>query len=203
MVEPGERSKMHASVSDHQAILAELRRGTCWNGEDTASAATVNLVVYVDDAVYKPWVLERAVRIGEKYPSRLIVLDAADASGEAEVVCASRESSGTTIVSQRVELAIAGLEPRGVRVLVDELSVPQIPTVLWWSASRLIDHPVFNELMSHVAKVVVDSSGPTSGDGIMHQLGAIHAKYPEVVLDDLAWGRLTPWQEIVAQLFDD
>ncbi len=187
-----------------RAILEELERSRCAPGTDSsapAAVATLNFIVYIDDPNYEDWVLERAVKVVEKYPARLLVLDAVDTSNVANIKCLAGE--GSTVSTQCVDLAIGGLDPKAIRSLVEELMVPQLPTLMWWSSKELGAHPVLAELVVLASKVVLDSSGDTIDETTLAQLNAFHASNPALVLDDLAWMRLAPWQEMIAQFFDD
>ena len=53
------------------------------------------------------------------------------------------------------------------------------------------------------SSVVVDSSGTTSDDATIRDLTQFMATYNRVSLRDLAWMRIAPWQDVVAQFFDD
>jgi glucose-6-phosphate dehydrogenase assembly protein OpcA len=183
-------------------ILAELERTRCFSpAEAVASAATMNFVVWVDDPGYEQWVLERAGKVSEKYPCRLVVLHATDASGTSSTRCVARE--GTNVFTERVDLAVGGVEPGPIRMLVEELMLPMVPTVLWWSGRQLVAHRVLNELLPVATKIVVDSSGPTSDATTLRQLPSVHATFSDLALQDLAWMRLAPWREMIAQFFDD
>jgi glucose-6-phosphate dehydrogenase assembly protein OpcA len=184
-------------------ILEELERSRCTVGTENAApaVATLNFIVYVDDPAYEDWVLERAIKVVEKYPARLLILDANDSSNEANIKCLA--GAGSTVATECVDLAIGGLEPQVIRSLVEELMIPQLPTMLWWSAKELGEHPVLRELVALASKIVIDSSGDTTGDTTLAQLSAFHAANPNLVLEDLAWMRLAPWQEMIAQFFDD
>jgi glucose-6-phosphate dehydrogenase assembly protein OpcA len=183
-------------------ILAELERTRCASpAEAVANAATMNFVVWVDDPSYEPWVLERAGKVSEKYPCRLLVLHATDASGKTSAHCVARE--GSNVFTERLDLAVGSMEPGSIRTLVEELTIPMVPTVLWWAGRQLVDHRVLNELLPLATKIVVDSSGATSDGTTLRQLPAVHNTYSDLALQDLAWMRLAPWREMIAQFFDD
>jgi hypothetical protein len=48
-----------------------------------------------------------------------------------------------------------------------------------------------------------DSSGGSRDEEAMRRLVAFHAAHPEVELRDMAWMRLRPWQDMIANFFDD
>lgn len=190
-------------VTDVDAINAELyrvRRETPGCSEPSASAATVNLVVFVDDAAFRPWVRERAALVGAKHPSRVLILDATRADGCAEVEALSADGP---CPSQRVDLAIGGLEPAHVRSLVHSLTVAGVPTVFWWTSSRVLASPALSAIAELASTVVVDSSGSVAGATTIGELAAFLERESGLVVRDLAYMRLLPWQDMIAQFFDD
>jgi len=203
------RETRAASATDIAGILAELRRSQDATARETrlgaaaGSVATLNFVVYIDEAHHRPWVMERAAMIAEKHPSRLVVLDASDASGEATVATDSRENAGTTIASERVRLAVGDMDPELIRGLAHDLTVPDVPNVLWWTSSTLLGNRVFPRLSELAGSVVVDSSGSVAGTETIGELGSFASRFPHVSLRDLAFMRLAPWQDMIAQFFDD
>jgi glucose-6-phosphate dehydrogenase assembly protein OpcA len=164
------------------------------------SVAMFNLVVYIDDPKHRAWVYERAQRIAGKRPSRLIILDACEKLGSAaDEPCAIQEANASSTMT--VSLAIGKLDAAVVVELIRDLSSSGAPTILWWSAGQLIENTLFTRLIEHVDRVVVDASG-TSGDAaLLYRL--LCFVQPLRPLQDLAWMRLGPWREIIAQFFDD
>ncbi len=78
-----------------------------------------------------------------------------------------------------------------------------MPTVLWWSAPSLGSGPVFDALVRHADTLVVDSSGSAGDDAAVRSLAEFHLTHPAVAARDLAWLRLSPWQDMIAHFFDD
>jgi glucose-6-phosphate dehydrogenase assembly protein OpcA len=188
-------------VTDVPAILAELGRARAGAAEGDSSpcgaAATMNLVVFVDDVDYRDWVLQHAQSVAEKHPSRLVIIDR---TRFADVGLLAREGA---ICVERVDLAIGGLEPPVIRAIVHDLTAPGIPTVFWWSSSRVLADRVLNALAGFATTLVVDSSGSVSGEETIHELAAFLGHDDTLVVRDLAFMRLAPWQDMIAQFFDD
>jgi glucose-6-phosphate dehydrogenase assembly protein OpcA len=195
------------SPRDVAAIREQLRlsRKSIAQSESDAAArvATLNFVVFIDDPAHRDWVLERAARVADKLPSRLIVLDSTSAASGVDVSSSKREGVSGTIITERVDVGVSTIDHQSIISLVQELSVPDIPTVLWWSGSRLLQSRTFSGLAQQAVTVLVDSSGKTSGEEIIRELGEFLTRFPHVVLADLAFMRLAPWQDMIAQFFDD
>ncbi len=192
------------SPTDVTAILAQLQNsriaGTTGQG---ARVATMNFIVFVDDPVHRPWVLMRAQTVAEKHPSRLIVLDSTSAAAGVDVATATRDSGGATIVNEHVTIGVSTLDHGTIINLVRELSVPDVETVLWWSGARLLQSRTFSGIANGAGAVLVDSSGKARGEETIRELGEFLTRFPDVVLNDLAFMRLLPWQDMIAQFFDD
>ncbi len=179
--------------ADAAAIKAELAR-------ETPHAMTMNLVVWNADAANRPWVVERAVAIGEKHPSRVIVLDATPDFTGATVTTGDENTSDQ---SARIEVGVAALGNAEICELTGSLLVSDIPTVLWWSAPALGSATPFADVVGLADASVVDSS---SGDGnaeTITDLARFVAAHGGTVIRDLAWQRIHPWQDMVAHFFDD
>ncbi len=195
------------SFDDISPILEELRRIRKHSGADQQGlaprVATLNFVVFVDDPSHREWVLERAARVADKHPCRLIVLDSTSSISGVDVTTAARESGGAILVNERVDIGVAATGHAAIISLTQELSVPEIPTVLWWSGGRLLQSRTFSGLTQNATSVLVDCSGKVCGDEQIRELGEFLTRFPSVVLKDLAFMRLAPWQNTIAQFFDD
>lgn len=98
----------------------------------------------------------------------------------------------TVIAHQGEEAQIPGI--------VLALLEPDVPVVLWWAYAHLPGGEVLAQLQVVADRLVIDTSqinGPAAA------LAAANAFVAQgVALSDLTWGRLTPWREQIAQLFD-
>jgi glucose-6-phosphate dehydrogenase assembly protein OpcA len=196
-----------SSVTHIDGILEELQRArvALSTGEIgiAPTVATLNFVVFIEDAGRRDWVRDRALRVAERHPSRLILLDACDAGGGANVRISARQTTGATVVSERVELAVGGLDAQAVTSLTQELSIHDIPSVLWWTAARLLESRRFSALIGQANHFLVDSSGGERDEAMLAELAQFLQIYDGISLHDLAWMRLAPWQDMIAQFFDE
>jgi len=195
------------SIMDTAGILSRLeesrREAATEGGAGSARVATMNFVVFVDDPAHREWVLERALVVVEKHPARLIVLDSTDATSGVDVSTTARHRGGSVIINERVDVGVKPLDHGTIISLVQELTVPEIPLVLWWSGARLLQSRTFSGLAQQAQTVLVDSSGKARGEETIHELGEFVARFTSVRLQDLAFMRLAPWQDMIAQFFDD
>jgi hypothetical protein len=187
-------SQVSASV---ETIREELSR-------TKISTSTLNFVVWIDDPERRTWVLERAELLGEKHPSFELVLDNTGRCGNATVITSDRDVlSHFTIQGERVVIDVSCAAPAIVAEYVTALCPTSVPTVLWWTGTKVEDIPHFRALLPHASMLIVDSSGAAVDTSALRRVATFHRDHPEVVLRDLAWLRLQPWQEMIANFFDD
>jgi len=194
------------STTDVASILDHLRRSRPSTADGRAAAARVaaiNFVVFVDDPQHRQWVLERAGVVADKLPSRLIVLDSTQATRGVDITTTARESGESTVVNERVDIGVSALDHAAIVSLTQELSIPDIPSVLWWSGARLLASRTFAGLAEASGTILVDSSGKSRDEATIREITVFHERLPSVVLHDLAFMRLAPWQDMIAQFFDD
>jgi hypothetical protein len=187
-----------ADLESIRTELARLRRDA-----RTVCATTINFIVFIDDAERRDWVMERATMIADKHPSRMIVLDTTGVEDGATVETFAGDGHGT-IKSERVTLSCRGMSADELRAIAHALTITDLPTILWWTAEETVGNPRFDKLIEIAADVVVDSSGSTRDDGAILGLCAfVERTRRGLALRDLAWMRLSPWHDMVAQFFDD
>jgi Glucose-6-phosphate dehydrogenase subunit len=180
------------------AIRGELAR-------TKLSASTMNFIVWIDDPERRGWVVERAEMLGEKHPSFTLILDNTGACvGEATVTTSDRDVlSHFTVQGERVLIDTTSSGTEGIVEYVTALCPTTVPTVLWWTGTRVDSRPVFNALLPFVNALVVDSSGGARDESTVRSLAKFHEEHPGVAVRDLAWLRLRPWQDMIANFFDD
>ncbi|HEY0393738.1 MAG TPA: glucose-6-phosphate dehydrogenase assembly protein OpcA [Candidatus Elarobacter sp.] len=169
------------------------------------STSTLNFIVWIDDAERRDWVLERAAMLAEKHPSLLLVFDHTGArAGDATVTTAPQGTQAAyTVQGERVDIDVSGADAATVVGYVTALSRPSVPTLLWWTGRQESSREIFFGLLPHVQTLLFDSSGGTRDESALRAIVAFHREHPEVVLRDLAWMRLLPWQDAIADFFDD
>jgi hypothetical protein len=194
-----EDMKLESTVAASlDAIRAELAR-------TKLSASTMNFVVWIDDQDRREWVLDRAALLGEKHPSFSLVLDNTGAcAGEATVTTSDRDVlSHFTVQGEQVVIDVSCSSTETIVEYVSALCGTTVPTVLWWTGARVESRPAFDALLPFASRLVVDSSGAARDESTVRSLAAFHEQHPEVMLRDLAWLRLRPWQDMIANFFDD
>jgi glucose-6-phosphate dehydrogenase assembly protein OpcA len=186
-----------APKSSLDEIRAELAR-------TKLTASTMNLVVWIDDPARRDWILERTTLLADKHPSLTIVLDHTGTC-EHGVVRAGEpaEPLEYTVRGERVQLDVSCLGAEAILGYVSALVKTSVPTILWWSGLREESRPIFEALLPLADTLLFDSSGGVADESTVRRLATFHAQHPHVVLRDLAWLRLRPWQDVTANFFDD
>jgi hypothetical protein len=174
-------------------------------GRTKLSTSTFNFVVWIDDPARRDWVLDRAGMLGAKHPSFTLVLDHTGVrSGDATVTTLAHDAETVySVRGERVDIDVSGTEPDMVLAYVVGLCDAAVPTILWWTGMREESRALFEALLPFAKTLLFDSSGGSRDEAAMRKLVAFHAAHPEVELRDLAWMRLRPWQDMIANFFDD
>ncbi len=171
-------------------VLNEITESMRERGCD-ASVATMSLVVFVENPAIGELARERIHLLAAKHPSRVIVLD-----------------GGQTSSLQRVdgcdwiELGVKESGPEMLRSAVATLKLPDAPVVLLWIARGIGTDPRYSILCEEAQTVVYNSSLLDLGTEGLAELVAYVAQTSHVVIADIAYLRLAPWQECVAIFFD-
>ncbi|HHP7229293.1 MAG TPA: glucose-6-phosphate dehydrogenase assembly protein OpcA, partial [Xenococcaceae cyanobacterium] len=84
--------------------------------------------------------------------------------------------------------------------VIAELTISDLPKFVWWKATPTPDHPLFKRLVNYCDSVIFDSSGFIAPEKDLTCVGQLIQQ--GVVLADLNWRRLAPWQELSAEAFD-
>ena len=139
-------------------------------------------------------------------PSRAIVIsleaeeDTKPLEGEATAVCTPGE--GGAVCSERVRLDASGSVCARVASAVEALVVPEIPTTLVWLGRVHMDDAVFTSLAEQAQRVVLDTEY-TSLASLLQLARWSREDAGRPALADMAWTRLSTWQELCARLFDE
>lgn len=84
--------------------------------------------------------------------------------------------------------------------IVLSLLEPDVPVVIWWTFEQTPNGRALAQLQPIADRLILDTARM---DGATEALQAAQNLITAgVAVGDLAWGRLTPWREQIAQLFD-
>jgi glucose-6-phosphate dehydrogenase assembly protein OpcA len=171
-----------------------------------ARASVLNLIVTVVDAAAADRVVRTMSELGVRHPSRAIVLvpeaemaDAASLDARISTHCHDGHRGTERICYEEVVLAVRG-EPAGhLNGIVAPLLIHDLPTHVWWPGDPPFRHPAFDQLVELGDRLIVDSAD--FGD-LLAGLRPLTTVRRRSGVGDLAWERLSWWQELTAQFFD-
>lgn len=203
-------------MSAIREVLARLERelNELWQappgpGEPARSrVCTMNLVVVTGSTE----IADRYVRIVDEVtqstPARAIVVtmepDAPEEALEGEVsgICSLGTEGGQQTCSERIRLRAAGAATARVASAVEALCVPEIPTALVWLGRVHTHDPLFVDLAKNADRVILDTEY-TSLASLLSLGKWARAALGRPKVADIAWTRLSTWQEMCARFFDD
>jgi glucose-6-phosphate dehydrogenase assembly protein OpcA len=161
------------------------------HGKDVRTA-TMTIVVFFEDAAIGALARDRIHMLASKHPSRVVVLDAAQDS------TLSRVETGDWI-----EIGVKGRDGATMHSAAQTLRLPEAPVVLLWIACGIGSDPRFAAMLGdEVELIVYNSSLLDDESAALCELAEYVANHPHVHIADIAYLRLSPWQESVAVLFD-
>jgi glucose-6-phosphate dehydrogenase assembly protein OpcA len=182
-------------TADIELIRSELARAK-------PHITTMNFVVWIDRESNREWVIQRAIKISEKHPSRTIILDSSPGRVGAHV--RPLDPSDPNHQSTFIDIGVADMSPHDACELATSLEAPDVLTVLCWSAESLGPDTAFQCFFEGARPVaVVDSSLGVRDSKTILELAQFYKEHSDVSLRDLAWMRLHLWQDIIAHFFDD
>lgn len=186
---------------DVNALLGELKR----ERQAGVSTITLNLIGFVDDTELLEWLHARTDKISDKYPSRSILLDACHDETLREIHSARRNPGDETdtVRAEHLVIGVRGVPGVELASVVHALTVPNVPTMLVWTGKQLSEDARFERLVELASSIVVDSSRFESTNAGLHELVRFIGEGERGNVRDLAYMRLRPWQDAVAQFFDD
>jgi hypothetical protein len=136
-----------------------------------------------------------------RYPCRAIVMRRDDAPGrrlraEVSALCHLPAPGLPQVCSERIVLRTGSdaldLMPGAIRPLVES----DLPFILWWTDDPAEAPDLFADLLDEVTRAIIDRPDPVADPSFLRDL-------PEwAPVRDTAWFGITPWRELIAQLFD-
>lgn len=170
-----------------------------------ARASVLNLIVTVVDSAAADRVVQTLMGLGVRHPSRAIVLvpereaGAAPLDARISTHCHDAIGGGDRVCYEEVVLSVRGDAAAHLAGIVTPLLIHDLPTHVWWPGDPPFRDPVFEQLVEVSDRVIVDSADFEDLLGGLRRLASLRRRRG---VGDLAWERLTWWQELTAQFFD-
>jgi glucose-6-phosphate dehydrogenase assembly protein OpcA len=182
----------------------ERQRGQGENGGAVVRASVANLVVVTPNRAAGQRALAAVEELGARAPSRCVVLIAEPPEGRQGVrswarVVNRRPAQGPEVVWEEVVVQ-TNVHPRHLTAVVLPLLLPELPVFTWWEGTPPFGEQVFEALTSVTDRLIIDSAVFADPLADLRRLAStVGAVEPAVT--DCAWGRLTPWRELLAAPF--
>jgi glucose-6-phosphate dehydrogenase assembly protein OpcA len=200
---------MTAAGIDPDRLLKDLRK--LWreladsDPDGVLRACALTLVVVVDEERDAQAIGETIAALMHEHPSRAIVVRVRQCEErvlEARVFaqCWMPFGKRQQICCEQVEILASPSSVPDVAALLRGLIVPDLPVILYAPSDELWWLPEFETLLPVAGKLILDSCGIPEPTRVLRLLVELPSAVPRKA--DLVWGRLTPWREAVANVFD-
>ena len=111
-----------------------------------------------------------------------------------------KRNSGNLICCEYITLRGTEAALERVSGIVTALTIPDLPTLLWWKANPDADRGLFQRLAATSSSVIVDSSSFAESEAELLLMQSLIEE--GIPIADLNWRRLAAWQELAAEAFD-
>lgn len=171
-----------------------------------------NLVVYAHGDAIAERVSLVIARMAQRHPARAIILLDVGVDGRGEgatdawvsAACYLTPQGERHVCWEQVTIPAWGKAANLLDTTAMPVLVPHLPTVLWWPGQPNFSGDVFRRLGDVSNLLVVDSAGFTNAvAGLCALADVVRSESRNYNVNDLNWGRLTAWREMLADLFDD
>ena len=169
-------------------------------------ACAMTLIVVATEDTNEQDLGEMLAALMHEHPSRSIVIRVPRDDGrplEAQVLaqCWMPFGKRQQICCEQIQLTATPLMLEEAAAVIRGLIVPDLPAVLYCPEPAVLSFAEFEPLLPLVTKIIVDSTRAEDSAGMLRYMQEIRTK--GLLRGDLAWARLTPWREAVAQVFDN
>lgn len=186
---------------DVEVLLGELAEQRKDRGGISTTA--LNVVAFIEDETLLKQLTSRTDQLAERYAARTVLLVASLQADAHTVQSRCNEVDDTLLThSEQIQLGVSDVTAEELRSIVHALVVPNVRTVLLWGGKHLTD-PRFTALADLANIVVLFSSATGSGADALREILQLQGTPIAPKIRDLAYLRLMPWQDLVAQFFDD
>ncbi|TVQ65378.1 MAG: glucose-6-phosphate dehydrogenase assembly protein OpcA, partial [Spirulina sp. DLM2.Bin59] len=122
-------------------------------------------------------------------------------SVQVSAYCPIQKRGGSTLICcEYITLRGTAAALERIGGVISALMIPELPKFIWWKATPQPDYPLFERLSEYCDCLIVDSSSFVQPEVDLRCLGDLLAD--RLVVADLNWRRLAPWQELTAEAFD-
>jgi glucose-6-phosphate dehydrogenase assembly protein OpcA len=140
----------------------------------------------------------------ERHPARAVLLRVGEDFPEAEARvfahCWLPRNGRSEICSEQIEITTNRARLGEIIPVLVALAAPDLPVAVWWRSSQLFLSPDRNRFTVLQPRMILDSERFDDLKAVFEQMAALLAGGHPV--GDLAWARLTPLREALAQAYE-
>ena len=203
---PAAQRHLHASgLHAVAAALDDLHRDALREAvaESTQVRLSVlNIIAACNDPARVPETIETAVRVAERHPARVIVISAdrnRPATIDSDISLRQFAAGG---YAELVIIEVGGDPALHLTSIVQPLLIPDIPVQLWVVGAPPLEQAFQRDAVSLVDRLILDSDEYRDAGATLLLIKGVLDRYPALTLSDIAWERLRPWREAIAQSFN-
>jgi glucose-6-phosphate dehydrogenase assembly protein OpcA len=169
-------------------------------------ACAMTLIVVVEESHDAAAIGEVLAALMHEHPSRAIVLrvrggEDLDLDARVFAQCWMPFGQRQQICCEQIEIVSSLASLADVPAVVRGLVAPDLPVVLYCPSENLWFLRQFQALLPLANKLILDSHGMHNSLRALTYLNSLN-QISGLRRADLAWGRLTPWRESIARIFD-
>lgn len=198
-----------AATANPERLLRELhglwldlgREAEEEGGTGVLRACALTLIVATEEVA---GVTETLAEVMREHPCRAIVLsirpDVSSIEARVSAQCWLPLGQKRQICSEQIEIAVNGANLADVYPLLNALTAPDLPVVLWLRSLGLFQSPEMNLPVALADRLILDSGQAEKPEAFLRELAGVSQSGLHV--GDLTWTRLTFWREKIAQVFE-
>jgi glucose-6-phosphate dehydrogenase assembly protein OpcA len=202
----------HIDIRAIERELSELWKSAAQTDGDQRSmvtrACTLNFIAVTRSLAASNAVTEAIDRLTGTHPNRAIVVNVSPDVDSSEPLldvwvqahCQIPAPGRSQVCCEQITIAARGDGIARVRGTILPLLVADLPVAVWYPEGEPFGDPLFDRLAELADRVIVDTEGFVDPEGGLRRLAGLVGS--ELLVGDLAWGRLTVWRELIAQCFD-
>jgi glucose-6-phosphate dehydrogenase assembly protein OpcA len=206
LIRGGHVSSLHALGAE----LSELHHEMLRTGHDEirpVRTAVLTLVCVCVDERAADDAAGVVSRLATNHPARVLfivadrnaTLDGIDADLSLEC---SAVGGADQICAETVRLVVRGQPALHLGSVVTPLLLPDVPVVLWLTGAPPLEQALHGEAIHICERIVLDSDAYADPLDTLRSIDRAQREHGAVPIGDLAWARLLPWRELLAQSFD-
>ena len=171
---------------------------------------TINLIAIADKPVDVERIKKTVSALTEFFPSRTLILvreRSRHTKGGLDVTVAVEERHTSRFKApirfETVTVSTGSGREEVLASVASPILVPELPDFVWRPSSASVASVVLEELANSIDRLVVDTSGVTDPSiAFRYLIDLCKNNSNELRLSDLAWTRIIPWRQMIAQFFD-